>query len=66
MKLRIVAVVGFGLTVSGCAYYPTNGNDTSFTRTGTLECPPELQIDPNLLGGTEERPLRCGPQEPAL
>jgi len=66
MKFKSILCAAAGLAISACAYIPTNGNDTSFTRTGTMDCPEELQIDPNLLGGSETAPLRCGPQDPTL
>ncbi len=66
MKFQGVMIIGLCLATSGCAYYPTNGNDTTFTRTGTLDCAENPEIDPGLLAGSEERPVRCGPQAQTL
>lgn len=62
MKFYTIGTLGAVLFAAGCTTIPTNGNDTSFTRTGTIDCPAELQINPDFLGGSERYPLRCGPQ----
>lgn len=39
-----------------------NGNDTTFERVGTQNCPDASPEDQQRLRGTVRDPLRCGPQ----
>lgn len=55
------------LVLSGCSYaVPSNGNDTSFERVGTQNCPTAESVDQTRLVGTARDPLRCGPQTQAI
>lgn len=54
------------LSLSACTVIPTNGNDTTFTRQGSLQCEGVESVDPNLLKGTAQFPVRCGPQTVAV
>ncbi len=53
--------------VSGCdAVVGTTGQDTSFEREGTLTCEGTNVASQALVRGTEQNPVRCGPQAQAI